>query len=91
MLVRRYGWGHLWLRFIWLGRRKTRAGFILDVVSITIATVCGAYGYRKLERCNKTGIGVPTYWIVDWGTCSGLVGQTPELLRDSAEQTQFRL
>lgn len=46
----------------------------------------------QLGRCSETDVGVPTYWIVDrGGACDGLAGQTPELVRDSADPTQFRL
>lgn len=86
MLVCCHGWSHLWLRLVRLRRRETWAGPILDVVTITIAAVYRAYGYG----CSGGEVGVAAKLIVDRGVCGELAGQTPELLCDSADQTQFR-
>lgn len=89
MLVYRHMGGRLWLRFVRLGRRKTEAGLILDIVTINRIIVCRVYGCGQLEERSETEVRVPTYLMIGRGGCDGFFGHTAKLLRGSTNPTQF--
>lgn len=78
-------------RFVRLRGWETWSWLVLDIITVAKAAVYGAYVYGRLEDRGEIEARVPTYWIVELGTCRLPVWEAPDLLHRPAQPTQIRL